>query len=302
MAGCCGALLVLSSTSVRADATKEQCVKANADGQVARMSGKFDEARALLATCGEPSCPSMVRSDCAQRLDDLERAQPTIVFDVKDATGADISAVSVTVDGKPLAGRITGTALRADPGDHVFTFTAPGQATVTRHFVLKEGEKDRRERIEIGAATPAAGTPPAPASTEPPPADSAQGPASDTAPSSGMGTQKILGLVAGGIGVAGIALGSVFGIETFSAVSQQKTDCQSASSCSNHAQALNDHSTASSDGTIATIGLAAGGALLATGAILFFTAPHASDAQSTGLLISPSVGPAGGGLSLRTEF
>jgi hypothetical protein len=42
---------------------------------------------------------------------DLERAQPTVVFDVKDDAGNDLTDVKVTVDGNPLADKLTGTAL-----------------------------------------------------------------------------------------------------------------------------------------------------------------------------------------------
>jgi hypothetical protein len=303
-------LLALVSNSARADVTKAQCVKANADAQVLRMSGKLAEAKTLLETCVDPTCPALVRADCAQRLEELDRAQPAIVFDVKDATGADVSPVSVTIDDKLAPGNVSGKALRADPGDHTFTFTAPGQPSVTRRFVLKEGERERRERIVLAApripSPVAAGS-----SASGPPTDDPQSPAALDGSSPGtppvgstgtMSAQTVLAIVLGGVGLAGVAVGSIFGVDTFSAASQQRTDCQSGTSCSNRAQALSDHSTAATDGMVSTIGLAAGGALLAAGAILFFTAPHATQSQSTGLVVSPGVAPGGGAVWLRTEF
>jgi hypothetical protein len=277
------AAVLLGTSLASGQMTKEQCVKANADGQALRNDGKLTDARALFVACGGASCPALVRTDCLQRLDELERAQPTIVFDVKDATGADASAVSVTVDGKPLASQLTGAALRVDPGDHRFTFAAPGQPPIVRRFVIEEGEKDRRERILLAPATPASVE-----TTEGTPGD--------------WSRQKTLGIISGSVGVAGIVVGSIFGIMTFSAAGQQKTDCPQAG-CANHDQALSDHSTAVTDGTISTVAFIAGGALLAAGAFLFYTAPQAgSPRPAARLIVAPSVGPAAGGFSLRAEF
>jgi hypothetical protein len=308
-------LLALMPAPARADVTKAQCVEANTRGQDLRRDSKLSAAREQLRTCADPTCPPLVRDDCTRRLDELERIQPTIVFDAKDASGRDVSAVRVTVDGKPLAERLTGAPLQVDPGEHVFGFEVPGQAPVTQSLVIHESERDRRERIVLGGAAPAATVPaasapsPAPAPAAPPPPAAA--PPSEAPPSAsagspggpGMGTQKILGLTAAGLGVAGIAVGSVFGLMTNSEISQQKTDCASTPSCSNRGQAVSDHSTASTDGAISTATFIAGGALLTLGAVLFFTGGHSSEPASPGaLVVVPSVGLGGGGLSLKGGF
>ena len=166
----------------RADITRAQCIAANGQAQSLRRDGKLGEARDLLRSCSDPKCPNTVATDCTRRLDELESAQPTIVFDVKDGSGADLQAVKVTVDDRPLADKIDGTPFQADPGDHAFTFEVDGQAPVTQHFVLTEGQKGRHESIVIGPppaqAVVAAPSPeaPAPETVEPPP--------------SGLGTQK----------------------------------------------------------------------------------------------------------------
>jgi hypothetical protein len=277
----------LAAHSARAETTKAQCVKANANGQTLRLDGKFNEAREQLQACGAAACPQIVRNDCAQRLSELERTQPTIVFDVKDGTGADIVGAGVTMDGRPLAEHLAGTAIRVDTGEHEFVFTVPGQPPVTRKLVVQEGEKDRRERIVIGPVPQA----------EPLPTS----PAVETSP--GLGTRKVLGLAAGGVGVVGVAVGSIFGVLTFAAVSDQKKDCAGGGgSCPNHAQALSDHTAASSDSVISTAAFVAGGALLAGGAVLFFAAPRETPKPAPSLAITPLVGPGGLGLILRREF
>ncbi len=303
--------IAFASAPARAE-TKDQCIDANGQGQELRREGKLSAARDQLRACVAASCPAMVRDDCTKRLDELERAQPTIAFEVKGASGADVVDVKVSIDGKPLLDRLDGKPVNVDPGAHVFTFEVAGQPPVTRTLVLTEGEKGRRESIAIGAATQSTPASVPPQAPSPAPVPEASGPtsaaSSATEPAStggAMRTQKILGLAAGGVGVAGLAVGGVFGLMTLSQKSQQQSACGSPASCtsSGHAQALDDHSTGMTDSTISTIGFIAGGALLVGGALLFSTAGHASDAPAaTGMLFVPSVGPGGGGMLLRGEF
>jgi hypothetical protein len=96
-------MAILGAASLaRADPpTKVQCVDANAKGQDLRRDGELSGARAQFRACAVSACPALVRDDCNRRLDEVERAQPTIVFDTKDAAGRDLSAVKVLVDGAP---------------------------------------------------------------------------------------------------------------------------------------------------------------------------------------------------------
>jgi hypothetical protein len=294
-----GAFLALASGPASADMTKDECLDANGKAQELRRGHKLAEAREQLRACATPACPAMLRDDCTKRLDELEKAQPSIVFDAKDGSGRDLSAVKVTVDGRPLAEKLDGTALQVDPGEHVFVFTAPDQPPVTQTFVLKEGDTERRERIVVAPAPVPAAAPQAPAEGAPPPAQAVGGEVS----ARGMGTQKILGLVAGGAGVAGVAVGSIFGVMTLSEASQQRADCASPTNCLRPSQAASDHSTGATDRTISTVGFIAGGAMLVGGAVLFFTARHASEPSAAArMLLVPGISPGGGGMFLRGEF
>jgi hypothetical protein len=277
LAASVAAAFALMSARATADVTKDQCVDSNTNAQSLRRDGKFTAARRELVTCGNPSCPALVRDDCARRLDELERVQPSIVIDAKDGAGQDLAAVEVQVDGQTVADHLVGTALRVDPGSHVFTFTVAGKPSVTRTFVLKEGERDRREQVRIGAPADAASEVPAPV------------------PGTGRST---LGLVVGGVGVVGLGVGSAFGLLALSATNQQKTDCASPTSCPHVGAAATDHKSAQTDGAISTAAFIAGGALLATGGILFFSAPHSEKPTTAGFIVSPG----GGGIWLRGQF
>jgi hypothetical protein len=284
-----------------ADVSKAACVTANASAQDLRRDGKLSEAREQLRICNDPACPAVVRADCTKRLDELEGAQPTIVFEAKDAAGADLGGVKVTVDGKVLTERLGGSALQVNPGEHTFTFEVPGQPPVSKHLVLREGEKERREQVVIGAPASSASPPSAPASLPATPPAAIETPAPTTG--GGLGGQKTLGLVVGGVGVAGLVVGGIFGALTASAISAQKSDCASSTSCSNYAQAQSDHSTWSTDGTISTVAFIAGGVLVAGGAVLFFTAKSAPEQPAaTALVVTPSVGPGSAGMLLKGAF
>ena len=145
----------LAAREARADLTKEQCIDANGRGQVLRHDGKLSAARAELRSCVSPSCPAMVRDDCARRLDELDRAQPSVVFEVKDGAGADVIDVRVSMDGELLAEHLDGTPLRVEPGVHVFSFEAVGHLAVTDRMLVREGEAGRHERVTVdgGAAS-----------------------------------------------------------------------------------------------------------------------------------------------------
>src|SRR5215471_6740742 len=117
---------VFAAGRAPAESAADQCIDANTAAQSLQRDGKLGAARETLKRCLDPSCPGLVRDDCAQRLDELERIQPTMVFDVKDGEGHDLVDVKVTMDGQPFAERLAGSALPVDPGEHAFTFETAG--------------------------------------------------------------------------------------------------------------------------------------------------------------------------------
>jgi hypothetical protein len=247
---------------------------------------KLRAERAQLLTCAATSCPADIRKECLRLVDEVNGQIPTIVFSAKDGTGADLSAVKVTMDDEVLAQQLDGTAVPIDPGEHTFTFESAGQPPVTKKLVIVEGQKDRRELVVIGKTDQPTSPPATAGSTESP---ASEAPAN---PGRGMGTQKVLALVAGGIGVVGLGVGTVFGIMALS----KKSDAQNA--CSNACptqDGVNKWSDATSTGNISTIALIVGGVGVVGGAVLWFTAPSGSSS-------TPQVGVGPGGLQLRGRW
>ena len=287
------AAVAVVTAPARADVTRTQCIQSNGQAQSLRRDGRLAEARDQLRSCSDPKCPKTVATDCIKRLDELEAAQPTIVFDVKDGSGADVEVVKVSVDGRPLADKIDGTPFQVDPGDHAFTFELESQAPVTEHFVLTEGQKGRHERVQIGAppvpavASPAPSPPPEPEAVQPPPA--------------GLGTSKKIAIGLGAAGVAGVAAGAVFGILASSRWHAQQRDCASSTNCPDHAQAVSDHNAMTTEGTVSTVAFIAGGALLAAGVTLFLVKPGEATAPPAAVSVDLGVGTTTT-LRLKGEF
>ncbi len=257
-----------------ADPTVQECLSANVTSITLRNQHKLGEARAELLVCAAPSCPEDIRLECVRRVRLVNAAIPMIVFQVKDPSGNDLAAVTVTMDGKPLVDRLDGTALSLDPGEHRFSFTAAGRPTVERTFILHEGEQDRRERIVLANAPEAPALAPAPAPAGPPPV------VVDRRPS-GMGTARIAGATVAGIGLAGVVVGAVFGLSAKSRYDESNKDCGKQPGDPNGCEStagvtLRDE--ARTAGTISTVAFIVGGVGLAAGAVLWFTAPRGTKA------------------------
>lgn len=267
--------------------SKEQCVEANGKAQEQRRDGKLRVAREWLMACASSACPALVRDDCARRLDELERAQPTIAFSVQDPNGSDLSEVVVSMDGDRLATRLDGTAMLVDVGQHTFRFEADGYETLTRSLIVLEGEKLRRERV---ALRPSGGV----QTLQETEAATATVPPSETrALASGLGTQRLSGVVAGSVGAALLVGGIAFGMVASSRWSTAEKQCPTHMGCS--AKAIHDRDTAAEYATVSTVGLVTGGVLVALGVTLFLTAPKAQRANLA-LSLAPH------GLRLRGTF
>jgi len=275
----------LFSTGARAEDVTGQCIASSEQGLDLRKQEKLLEARTVLATCATTKCPDEIRAVCEQRIAEINGILPAIAFDVKDATGNDEPNVKVSIDGVAAASPLGGRAMPIDPGAHVVTFEVPGQAPVEKKLIVSEGDKDRREKIVIGAPAQ--------------PAAAVTGAASE--PSSG-GTQKALGFVAGGVGVVGVVLGAVFGAVASSKWSSAKSDC--GAGCPSDAPAQQEKSSAQSAATVSTVGFVGGGLLVAAGLALYLTAPSETKGATTtgGLRIAPAVGPGEAAVFLRGGF
>ncbi|SRR6266542_2481746 len=260
------------------EAGVDRCLGANTTAQSLRRDGRFAAARTELAICIDASCPALLRDDCNQRLDELDRAQPTIVFNAKDDEGRDISEVTVEIDGHPFAQRLNGIAAAVDPGEHIFTFEVKGRPKVTRRFVLGEGEKGRREAILLGnAALSVAAKSAAPGSSR-----------GEAAP---LGAQRVAALAVLGVGIVGIGTGVAFAVQAKAKANDADVYCPR-TTCANDAALQMNHD-AKVAGDWATVALAVGAAGIAGAFVLWLTAKRSPSSSSA------EVALVGGTLRLR---
>jgi hypothetical protein len=283
------AALMCVSGAAHAD-DEDTCIAASERAIAATHHDNLLEARSALVACTARVCPDIVRASCQRRLAEINQAIPAVVFEMKDAAGNDLAGVQISVDGSVLTGHLEGAPVVLDPGKHSFHFQAAGLPAVDKDFVLRHGERDRHERIVFGSA--------------PVPAETHATPAETHATSGGWSAIQIGGIAAAAVGVGGIAIGAIFGLKASSDRSSETGACGSTcATVSDRNNAANYRSALISDSTISDVGFIAGGALVATGAVLFFTGRPRDDAAKTaGWRIAPGVGPASAGVFATGAF
>lgn len=199
---------------------------------------------------------------------------------------ANVPGLELTRDGEVVGSAQWGLPIPADSGEHAIVAKAPGFKE-WRGTAVVTGEGTRSSidipRLELEPPPPAPAPKPAP---EPLPAVVA--PAEVTPEKARLGTQRILALVAGGVGVVGVGVGIGFGIKSKNEHDDASKTC-SGSSCTDSAGA--DAGTAAyHSGTVATVASIVGVAGLVGGAVLWFTAPkpgHEASASALQLGVGP---------------
>lgn len=266
--------VLATTSSARAESpTKSECVAANETAQDLRTAGKLRAARKKLAICTADSCPGAIREDCAQRLQEVDAAVPTVMIEAVDASGHDLTNVRVVMDGAPLVTQLGGTAIEVDPGEHRFVLDAEGFSRKTDTVLVREGERNRGLRVVLDAI-----------------------PAPPARPTDGS-TMRNVGIGVGAAGAVGVVVGSILGFVAKSTYDHALRDeCGgNVNGCSS--QGASDGATAHNQAAVATAGFVLGGALLVAGAAFYFTAPRES-----GLAVAGSLSSGGAGLAVRGRW
>ncbi len=265
--------LTVGAAPARAD-DMATCLDAASAGQSMRDAHKLLEARDKFRICAQPTCPTVVRHDCVSWLNAVESAIPSVVPALKDGRGNDVLEARVTMDGHPFLDALTGAAVPIDPGPHAFRFERADGSAVEKQVLVGEGQQNL---AVVASFAPAAAPPPAGGGVSPPPSPP---PAS---------TARTVGWVLGGVGVAGLVVGGIFG---GLAVSDKGSGgCNASDRCTNFG-AIGSAKTAAD---VADVGLIAGGALLAAGAGLILFAPRPTSPPSAWMTLTPTVGSNSGG-------
>jgi len=209
-------------------------------GRTATAWSTFLEAAAVARVAGQ-----LERERAARlRATALAPRLPKIVIDVaaKDTPGLEISR-----DGSLVGKAQWGVPIPLDRGEHRVSASAPGRRPWEKVLFVKDT-----------AATELVSVP-----------ELEKPPASDTS-SDRFGTQRTWALIAGAVGTAGIATGTVFGFLSKSKRDDASQYCYD-SSCSTQL-GVDLKADAMAYGNVATIAFIAGASALAGGAVLWLTA------------------------------
>jgi len=135
------------------DGAKAACVDQHQAAQVLRRERQLIAARGALRACSGAACPSAVRADCIQWLDEVGRSLPSLVV-TASAGGIDLVDVRVFLDGQLVTARLTGAAFEVDPGPHHLRVESPPWPPVERTILVSEGIKERAIDADLAPAPP----------------------------------------------------------------------------------------------------------------------------------------------------
>lgn len=186
----------------------------------------------------------------------LEQDLPRLRLVVAPAT-AHLTSLEIQLDGHTIGKAAWALPLPIDPGDHTLRATADGKKSFEMKVSVPKGLGLTDANVPPLDDAPKAIAPPSP----PPPAE--------PPPSNG---QRTLGYAVGGVGVVGLAIGAVFGFSAISQKGDRDAHCNVQGTLCDQ-EGLDRDDKARTSATTSTIAFIAGGALLAGGAVLVFTAP-----------------------------
>lgn len=211
--------------------------------------------------------------------DELERALPKVILD-----GAQSHALTeVLVEDKRVPEAERGVYFTAEEGKRKFVFRAKGKKPAT--LLVSIGPKT--EKLQHVAVPDLEDAPPeivapAPTATSPADRDVAKPPPSDDDPGK---TQRVLGWTVLGVGgAAGIAVGTIFGLQTLNNPCIHFTD----GSCKTlrPQEQTDQHDKAKSTALVSNIAFGVGAAAIVGGILLVVTAPSRTESK-VGLDVGP---------------
>lgn len=278
-------------------------------GKLATAWSGFLDVAAQSKAAGQAQREKVAR----ERAQKLEPRLPRLVVDVRTAP----PGLTVERDGVAVGAAAFGTAIPVDPGSHKVVANAPGRVPFQATAEAKEGKTARVvvSDLPLAPAPIVATTAPTPAAPITKPAES---PASTTTTTSATAlptttafpepevergqTQRTIGWVTLGAGVAGLAAGGYFGLRSLDKRNTSRDNCNGDLCNATGVELRDDAIRAGNNATIAGI---AGGAAVVGGLVLVLTAPKDSrrgalpGATRIGRLEArPEVGPFGAGVTL----
>jgi hypothetical protein len=229
---------------------------------------------------GSPAAFGRALEDAKKEVDTVAPRIGSVVIQV---TG--FENPKVTLDDVPVPVAALGVKRPADPGVHTVKATADGYKPAEGQVTVTEGGSGNvaltLEKDPNAAPPPPAEPALAKGGNEPQPAIS----------TSGGSMNKTAGIVALGVGGAGIVFGAITGIVALGKHSDVSDKCGgNADACDPSKVSQSDIDSYHTMGTLSTVGFIVGGVGLAAGAVLLLTAPKSPKSEAQTGYITPYVG------------
>lgn len=294
----------------------DQAKKLMADGRYPEACTKFADSNRLapgtgtllnLATChikiGKLTTAWLELNDAAdsdrregntQRLDwihsQIAELEPQLDYLTVQVPPATPAGFAITLDDVKIDSSVWNTATPLDPGEHVVRATAPGYDDWSKKITVAGTAQKQTIEVPIltehSAAQQTAVVAPPPRTVEEPKPDDSQ---------SIDKTRRTVAYVLGGTAVAGIAVGTIFGVKTISDWSDRNDNCP-AGRCNQ--TAVDDSSSAKTAAIISDVSFGVAIVAAAAGTYLFVTSKH----HSSSVTVGGAPLPGGGVASLSARF
>jgi hypothetical protein len=256
-------------------------------GQLARAWELYHGSIGIAESAGDPE-----RRDFAQKHADA--LEPQLARLVISAPARPPAGFRVTRDGAAIDAGALGVAVYVDAGQHEIVASAPGFARFTKVVTLVAA---KTETLAIPSLTAAAVS----SDGSQLPVDAAEASAGPVVAVSSTRTYIAIGV--GAVGVATVGVGFLFGANARSNLGDAKLLCGDRLVCEGNATyrlgQLLIHD-ARSNATISTVLVAAGGAAIIAGAVVFLTRPNTREPRTARIVPVPQ--ERGAGLAIVGGF
>ena len=201
------------------------------------------------------------------------------------------AGLTIRRDGQEIPAAALGTPIPVDPGKHTIEATAPGHAVWST--TIEVGAAADQKKVTVPKLDPLPAARQEPAAAPPPAAEEDDG-----------GGQRTAGFVVGGVGIAVLGAGAIFGILASGQASSAEDDPALCPGKQCTRAGREEIDAAGTKALISTIGVGVGLAAVGAGVALILTSggsPRPEGAAASTRIV-PAVGPRGGGLQLIGAF
>lgn len=227
----------------------------------------------------DASSPQPFREAVEQAQHELAELRPRVPRAVVRVTGIDpkSKALSVSVDGRPLAAALLGVPAPVNPGKHELVAKTSDGREARATLEIQEKEEKAVELVLPPAPEGAAAGEPEPSRT----------PAAGAQVSSANSSQKTWAFVALGVGAVGLGVGITTGLMATSKHQSAEDACPNGL-CAEGSSGADDAEAFRSLRTISTIGYVVGVVGVGAGVTLWLTSPKRTEQAKVGAWLGPN--------------